>query len=69
LIEDVRYPLEPLWTPGNRPVVKRIDDLVDRAWQTRDELAALLATEAFAQRAAAARNFAVLDSLVRTVRA
>ena len=65
LIADVHYPLEPLWIPGGRPTIKRIDELVDRAWHDRDELAASLAGEALAQRAAAARNFTVLDSLAR----
>ena len=66
LLADVRYPLEALWTPGTRPVIKRIDDLVDQVWERRDELAATLAAEALVQRAAAARNFEVLDTLIRT---
>ncbi len=65
LLEDVRYPLESLWMPGLKPPVSRIEALVDDAWARRDELAAHLAIVGAEQRARAARNFAVFDTLVR----
>jgi polysaccharide pyruvyl transferase CsaB len=65
LLADVRYPIEPLWTPGMRVVPKRIDGLVDQVWERAPELAAHLALAATEQRARAAENFAVLETLVR----
>ncbi len=65
LLEDVHYPLEPLWTPGTRAAPDRIEASVDDAWRRRAELSAHLTGEAAAQRALAVRNFEVLDALVR----
>ncbi len=65
LLEDVRYPLDALWTPGQKPAPSQIDALVDDAWARRDELAAHLTIVGSEQRARADRNFAVLDTLVR----
>jgi polysaccharide pyruvyl transferase CsaB len=64
LLEDVAYPLPPLWTPGTRGDSARIDALVDGAWLRRNELAAHLRDAAEHQRALARRNFDVLDDLV-----
>jgi len=63
LLEDVRYPLGPLWLPGAKFNAPRADALVDEAWLRHDELAAHLATAAAEQRTLAARNFEVLESL------
>lgn len=65
LLEDVRYPLGPLWTPGARPPTAQVDALVDEAWARRDEVAAHLAVAGAEQRARAERNFAVLDALLK----
>jgi len=65
LIDDVRYPLGPLWTPGTRAVAGRAEALVDDAWSRRDELAVQLRTASVEQQALAERNFSVLAELVR----
>jgi polysaccharide pyruvyl transferase CsaB len=65
LLADVRYPLEPLWTPGTRVVPKRIEALVDEVWERASELSAHLTVQAAAQRASAEVNFTVLEALVR----
>jgi len=64
LVEDVRYPLAPLWMPGTRGDSVRLHALVDEAWARRGELAAHLRGVAEEQRALARRNFEVLDDLV-----
>ena len=65
LLADLRYPLEPLWTPGTRPTPARVEGLVDDAWTRRAGLAAHLASQAILQRNASERNFTVLSDLVR----
>ncbi|GAC1308963.1 MAG: polysaccharide pyruvyl transferase CsaB [Vulcanimicrobiaceae bacterium] len=65
LLEDIRYPLAPLWTPGQRIAPEAIERAVDDAWRRRDELAAHLAVVGAEQRALAERNFHVLETLVR----
>ncbi len=64
LIDDLGYPLPPLWAPGVRVQAERIDALVDDAWQRHDELAAHVARASHAQRALAAENFTTLARLV-----
>ena len=64
LVEDLRYPLDPLWAPGIRVQGEAIEAQVDDAWQRCAELAGLLATGAAEQRALAERNFTVLAALV-----
>ncbi|MDQ2908224.1 MAG: polysaccharide pyruvyl transferase CsaB [Candidatus Eremiobacteraeota bacterium] len=63
LIEDIAYPLAPLWTPGARGVAATPEGLVDEAWSRRDELAALLRGAAERQRGLARRNFDILGTL------
>jgi len=65
LLDDVRYPAPPLWTPGTKPTLAQIHATVDDAWGRRDELATHLQFAGAEQRARAERNFAVLDTLVR----
>jgi polysaccharide pyruvyl transferase CsaB len=66
LCEDLRYPLEPLWTPGtSRPSDVAVDAAVDRLMGGRDALAAQLSDVRDAVRAAAERNFDVLGELLR----
>ena len=65
LLEDLRYPLPPLFVPGDRStvaadVLRRIDD----AWLRREELAAHLRTVVPEAERLAQRNFDVLDELV-----
>jgi polysaccharide pyruvyl transferase CsaB len=65
LVDDLRYPLPPLWTPGSRVQTERIDALVDDAWERHAELAAHLASEGASQRALANENFTALARLLR----
>ena len=65
LLDDVRYPLAPLWTPGGRPSTAHIDALVDEAWTRHHDLAAHLTVAGAEQRAGAERNFAVLHELMK----
>jgi polysaccharide pyruvyl transferase CsaB len=65
LCEDLEYPLEPLWSPGDRrPSDGTIDALVDRLVAERDALAAHLAERRAAVQAAAERNFDALGELL-----
>ena len=66
LIEDIGYPLPPLWTPGSRADVAHVERLVDEAWVRREELAGDVASAATEQMRLAKRNFDVLDELVRS---
>ncbi len=65
LIENVRYPLDALWTPGTKSSAARTAALVDDAWVRRDELSAGLTVAAAEQRTAAERNFEILETLGR----
>jgi polysaccharide pyruvyl transferase WcaK-like protein len=65
LLDDVRYPLGALWSPGQKFNAARADALVDSAWQRHAELAAHLARAAAEQRVLAARNFEILTTLAR----
>ena len=64
-VDDLNYPLEALWAPGQRPSQARIEEIVDRAWTQRDALASTLASAYTVQRSLAEKNFTVLDGLVR----
>ncbi len=65
-VEDLRYPLEALWAPGQRPSPARIEALVDRAWTERDAIAHVVSSAYLEQRALAEKNFSVLDHLARS---
>lgn len=66
LCEDLRYPLEPLWSAGEqRRSDDAVDELVDRLVQERKSLAAELAQSRDRVQADAERNFDVLDELMR----
>ncbi len=66
LLADLAYPLSPLWVPGKgAPDTATADGLVDRLMSQRDQLSALLGAKAADVRASAARNFDVLDELMR----
>ncbi len=65
LLEDLHYPLEPLFVPGGVvPSGSEIERRIDAAWSRRHELAAHLRRVAPAVRELAERNFDVLDELV-----
>lgn len=65
LLEDLAYPLDPLFVPGTRvPPAAEIDARIDAAWRRREELAAHLRARAPRIAELAERNFAVLDELV-----
>jgi polysaccharide pyruvyl transferase CsaB len=66
LLEDLRYPLPPLFTPGTRgtspvEVFARLDD----AWARRDEAAAHLRAVVPEIERLAERNFEVLDDILQ----
>jgi polysaccharide pyruvyl transferase CsaB len=64
LLDDLRYPLPPLFTPGDKTPVKDVISRIDDAWLRRDELAAHL-RDAYAETAQLAqRNFDILDDIV-----
>jgi polysaccharide pyruvyl transferase WcaK-like protein len=68
LCEDLAYPLPPLVDPAaGAPERPAIEAAIDRLWSSRDELAVRLRAAAEQQRAAAERNFAVLDELLSNV--
>jgi len=71
LCDDLAYPLAPLWIPGtSKPGdSRRAIELADEAWQRRAQLSAALGPGVQAMRAAASRNFALLDRLVTGVAA
>jgi len=65
LLEDLHYPLPPLFVPGEKKssaseVLARVDD----AWRRRDELTAHLRSVAAETEQLAQRNFDVLDEVV-----
>lgn len=67
LSEDLSYPLPPLFTvnpPGTKPSPEQVDALVDRLWAEREALSAHLAAASGRVRAAALRNFEVLDEVI-----
>jgi polysaccharide pyruvyl transferase CsaB len=65
LLEELRYPLEPLFVPGgNVPSSTEIEGRIDRVWSRREELAAHLRAVAPDVERLAERNFDVLDELV-----
>jgi polysaccharide pyruvyl transferase CsaB len=65
LLEDLRYPLGPLFIPGaGMPSAAEIESRIDAAWLRRDELAAHLRAVAPDVERLAERNFDVLDELV-----
>jgi polysaccharide pyruvyl transferase WcaK-like protein len=65
LVDDVRYALPPLWAPGTRVNVERIDALVDDAWGRHALLASHLTHASAAQRELASENFTALARLLR----
>jgi polysaccharide pyruvyl transferase CsaB len=65
LLDELDYPLPPLFTPGQKPPpAAEIERTIDDAWMRRDELAAHLRAQAPRIEALAARNFDVLDDLL-----
>ncbi len=66
LIDDLHYPLAPLWAPGSRPQPERTQALVDDVWNRHDEIAAQLRDESARQRDLAAKNFTVLARVLAT---
>jgi len=67
LSEDVGYPLDALWTPGEpRPSDSAVDALVDDLVARHDALSLHLADRIEAVRASAERNFDVLGELIES---
>ncbi len=65
LLEDLNYPLGPLFIPGGDvPGGDEIERRIDAVWSRRDELAAHLRAAGPEVRRLAERNFDVLDELV-----
>ena len=66
LCEDLGYPLEPLWVPGQpAPSDAAVDASIDRLMSQHDALAAHLHERMAVVRASAERNFEVLGELLR----
>jgi polysaccharide pyruvyl transferase WcaK-like protein len=64
LLDDLHYPLPPLFTPGDKAPLKDVIARIDDAWQRRDELTVHLRSVAAETEALAQRNFDVLDEVV-----
>lgn len=64
LVDDLGYPLPPLWGPGIRVQSERIEGLVDDAWQRHDELTTHLERAYRLQRELATANFTALARLL-----
>jgi len=65
LCEDLQYPLEPLWRPGEpAPSEAAVDALVDALVAQREALSAHLTQRMAVVRSAAERNFEVLGELL-----
>lgn len=65
LLEDLRYPLEPLFVPGATvPPSAEIERRIDATWSRRSELAAHLLAVGPEVTRLAERNFDVLDELI-----
>lgn len=65
LLEELRYPLAPLFIPGSSvPPSAEIERRIDAAWSRRDELAAHLRAVAPQIALLAERNFEVLDEVL-----
>ena len=65
LCEDLQYPLEPLWIPGERaPGSDAVDARVRRLVSEHDTLSSHISERIAAIRAAAERNFDVLGELM-----
>lgn len=65
LLEELSYPLAPLWKVGEKPAsTQAVDALVDDLVARRDDLSAHLASQLPRVRALAERNFDVLDELL-----
>jgi hypothetical protein len=64
LLDDLHYPLPPLFTPGDKAAAKDVIARLDDAWQRRDELTAHLAAMAAETEHLAQRNFDILDEVV-----
>jgi polysaccharide pyruvyl transferase CsaB len=60
LCDDLEYPLEALWAPGQKALPERAETLADEAWRDREPLADLLVAKAAEMRGRAERNFEVL---------
>ncbi|GAC1407692.1 MAG: polysaccharide pyruvyl transferase CsaB [Candidatus Velthaea sp.] len=68
LLDDLRYPLPPLFVPGEPvPPASQISDRIDEAWRRSDELAAHLRTVAPHIVQLAERNFDVLADEVTKI--
>ncbi|MHB8145937.1 MAG: polysaccharide pyruvyl transferase CsaB [Vulcanimicrobiaceae bacterium] len=66
LCEELGYPLEPLWAPGQpAPNDAAVDTAIDRLMSQRDALSEHLRERMAAVRASAERNFEVLGELLR----
>jgi len=64
LLDDLHYPLPPLFTPGDKTPVRDVVARIDDAWQRRDELTAHLAAMTAETEQLAQRNFDILDEVV-----
>lgn len=64
LLDDLHYPLPPLFEPGDKAPLADVLARVDDAWRRRAELAAHLRAAAAESAQLARRNFDILDEVV-----
>ena len=64
LLDDLHYPLPPLFTPGDKAPVADVLARLDDAWRRRDELAAHLHAASEETARLARRNFDILGEVV-----
>ena len=64
LLEDLRYPLPPLFVPGDATTVNDVRSRVDDAWRRRGEVSAHLHDVMAETEQLAQRNFDILDEVV-----
>lgn len=64
LLDDLRYPLPPLFVPGVKATPAEVIARADEAWTRRAEIAAHLKTVAAETTALAQRNFDVLNDVL-----
>jgi hypothetical protein len=64
LCEDLEYPLPALWTPDPKDVLAEPVDVVNRLLDEHEALATALAIGTAKMQTAAARNFALIETLI-----
>ena len=64
LLDELQYPLAPLFAPGDKAPASDVIARIDDAWMRRDELAAHLRAVTPQTEQLAQRNFDILNEIV-----